>query len=105
MGKKLTLAFALAALALGGLLPIGSAVAQLLQAPIGHRQPNVADVPSNDSVRGDPNLAGTDPNLAAQPQPSMKRGRRNKNKRTAGRTRSDMDPVLKTPDICWNCNE
>jgi len=104
MGKKLTLAFALAALALGGLLPIG-AVAQPLSAPIGHRQPNAADVPTNDSVRADPNLAGTDPNLADQPQPSTKRGRRNKDKRTAGRTRGDMDPVLKTPDICWNCNE
>lgn len=104
MGKKLTLAFAVAALALGGLLPRGT-IAQLLPAPIGHRQPSAADVPANDSVRADPNLAGTEPKLADQPQLSTKRGRRNKDKRTAGRTRSDMDPVLKTPDICWNCNE
>jgi hypothetical protein len=104
MGKKLTLALALVALALGGLLPIGSAVAQLLQAPIGHRQPTVADVPSNDSVRGDPNLSGGDPNLADQPQPSTKRGRRNKDKKTAGGTRID-EGMMKTPNICWNCND
>jgi hypothetical protein len=92
MGKKLTLALALVALALGGLLPIGSAVAQQ-QAPIGHRQPTAADVPANDSVRGDPNLADQ-----PQPQLSTKRGR-------AGRTRGDMEVIMKTPNICSNCND
>jgi hypothetical protein len=91
MSKKLTLALALV-IAVCGLLPMNSAAAQS-QAPIGHRQPSAVDVPTNDSVRGDANLANQ-----PQPQPSTKRGR-------AGRTRSDMEVIMKTPNICSNCNE
>ncbi|MBV8848516.1 MAG: hypothetical protein JOZ16_02920 [Methylobacteriaceae bacterium] len=91
MGKKLIVAAALS-LAFGGLLPIGGAPAQP-QAPIGHRQPTASDVPANDSVRGDNNLGG-------QPavQTSTKRSR-------AARTRSDVEMMTKTPNICSNCND
>lgn len=88
MVKTLTFATILA-VSLGCLGSIGGALAQ--QAPIGHRQPTASDVPANDSIRGDANL--TDP-----PQPSKKRAR-------TRRARSDMQVIMKTPNICSNCNE
>jgi hypothetical protein len=87
MSKKPTLAAALV-LWLGWMLTLGSAAAQQ-QAPIGHRQPNAADVPVNDSVRGDASLTN---------QPSTKRSR-------ARRAQSNVDVIMKTPNICSNCNE
>ena len=63
------------------------------QAPIGHRQPTASDVPSNDSVRGDANLSGQTPD----PTP-------NKSSRTR-RAQSNVDVIMKTPNICYNCNE
>ena len=92
MGKKPTLAAALG-LSLGWMLTIGSAAAQQ-QAPIGHHQPSAVDVPANDSVRGDANLSGEP---ATKPT-STKRAR-------AGRARSEMEVIMKTPNICSNCNE
>jgi hypothetical protein len=91
MGNKLTVVPGLV-LAACGFLSMDSAAAQS-QPPIGHRQPSAADVPANDSVRGDANLAGQ-----PQAQPSTKR-------RRTGRTRSDMEVIMKTPNICSNCNE
>jgi hypothetical protein len=64
------------------------------QAPIGHRQPTAADVPSNDSVQGDPNLSGQTPDLTPN-----KRSRRREVQRT------NIDVILKTPNICYNCND
>jgi uncharacterized iron-regulated membrane protein len=91
MGKKLSFVLAVG-LAVCGLWLMDSAAAQS-QSPIGHRQPGAADVPANDSMRGDANLAGQ-----PQAQPSTKR-------RRAGRTRSEMEVIMKTPNICSNCNQ
>jgi|tagenome__1003787_1003787.scaffolds.fasta_scaffold20088529_1 hypothetical protein len=62
-------------------------------APIGHRQPTAAEVPSNDSVVGDANLWGQAPD----PIPN-KRSRR-------GAQKTNIDFILKTPNICYNCND
>jgi hypothetical protein len=62
---------------------IGSTPAQEFPAPVGHRQPTAADVPSNDSVRG------LGPNDA---EPSGKR---------KGRWYNDAN----VPSICSNCNQ
>jgi hypothetical protein len=92
MGKKLMLAAAYG-LSLGCLLPIGVAIAQT-QAPVGHRQPTASEVPGDDSVRGDVNLSGAQPST----QPPAKRSR-------GKRARGDMEVIMKTPNICSNCNE
>jgi hypothetical protein len=63
------------------------------QAPIGHRQPTASEVPANDSVRGDAGLDGQ-----AQAPPSTKRSR-------GRRAQNNMDVIMKTPNICSNCNE
>jgi hypothetical protein len=63
-------------------------------APIGHRQPTAAEVPSNNSVQGDPNLSGQTPD----PTP-------NKRSRTRGAQKTNVDVILKTPNICYNCND
>ncbi|MBV9065143.1 MAG: hypothetical protein JOZ84_06185 [Methylobacteriaceae bacterium] len=91
MRKKLTLVLALL-LAVCGVLSMDSAAAQS-QSPIGHRQPSAADVPADDSIRGDTNLSGQ-----PQAQSSTKR-------RRAARTRSEMEVIMKTPNICSNCNQ
>jgi hypothetical protein len=89
MVKTLTFAAAFA-ISLGCLGPIGVALAQQ-QAPIGHRQPTASEVPANDSVRGDASLD-------AQPRASTKRSR-------SRRVQSNVDVIMKTPNICSNCNQ
>jgi hypothetical protein len=91
MVKTLTFAAALA-VSLGCLSPIDGALAQQ-QAPIGHRQPTASGVPANDSVRGDASL-----DAQPQPQPSTKRSR-------GRRAQSNVDVIMKTPNICSNCNQ
>jgi hypothetical protein len=81
-------------LSLVWLFPLHPADAQG-QAPIGHRQPNAAVVPPDDSVRGDPALAGA----AAPAVPSRKKSARTR------RVRSNVDVIMKTPNICSNCNQ
>jgi hypothetical protein len=100
-GKEILKAIALAALGLSlvWLLPVSSADAQG-QAPIGHRQPAAADVPANDSVRGDPALAGA----AAAAPPAPAAPTRKKASRTR-RVQSNVDVIMKTPNICSNCNQ
>ena len=97
MRKTLMLAAAYG-LSLGYLLPIGGAVAQS-QAPIGHRQPTASDVPGDDSVRGDVNLGGAQ--SPTQPPTKRSRGKRSRGKRAGG----EMEVIMKTPNICSNCNE
>jgi hypothetical protein len=63
------------------------------QAPIGHRQPTAADVPLNDSVRGDTDISGQ------TPDPTPKKRSR------SHRVQSNVDVIMKTPNICSNCNE
>jgi hypothetical protein len=89
--KKPTLAAAFR-LSLGWMLAIGSAAAQQ-QGPPAHHQPSAADVPASDSVRGDPTLGG-------QPSksPPTKRSR-------SRRAQGNVDVILKTPNICSNCNQ
>jgi hypothetical protein len=67
------------------------------QAPIGHRQPSATDVPANDSVRGDPALAG----VAAPATPKRKKGSRARTRRV----QNNVDVIMKTPNICSNCNQ
>jgi hypothetical protein len=85
----LVAAFAVSLACLGS---IGSAIAQQ-QAPTGHRQPTASDVPANDSVRGDANLSDQAPD-----QTSKKRSR-------TRRVQSNVDVIMKTPNICSNCNQ
>jgi hypothetical protein len=94
MGKTLTLAAAMG-LALGCLVAIASAAAQ---APVGHRQPSAADVPANDSVRGDPGLAGPTTTTTTTTTTKTKRKR-------SRRVQSNVDVIMKTPNICSNCNQ
>jgi len=96
MEKTIVKAIALAVLGLSlvWLLPVNPADAQG-QAPIGHRQPSAADVPANDSVRGDPALAGA----AAPAAPKRKKASRTR------RVQSNVDVIMKTPNICSNCNQ
>ena len=89
MGKKPTLAAALG-LSLGWMLAIERAAAQ---APVGHRQPNASDVPASDSVRGD---AAVDSQPSTPPRTKRSRARR---------AQSTVDVILKTPNICSNCNQ
>jgi hypothetical protein len=92
---KTTIAAALG-LAVVWLVQVAPSAAQ--QAPIGHRQPSATDVPGNDSVRGDAGLAG-DSGLAGRTAPaSKKRGR-------SRRVQSNVDVIMKTPNICSNCNQ
>jgi hypothetical protein len=63
------------------------------QAPIGHRQPTAADVPSNDSVQGDANLSGQTPDRTPKKRGSLTRGAQN-----------NLDVILETPNIYYNCN-
>jgi hypothetical protein len=72
--------------------PIDGPLAQQ-QAPIGHRQPTASEVPANDSVRGDASL-----DAQPQRQPSTKRSR-------SRRVQSNVDVIMKTPNICSNCNQ
>jgi hypothetical protein len=88
MGKTLTLAAAIG-LSLGCLVAIASAAAQ---APVGHRQPSAANVPANDSVRGDAGLAG---------QTTTTTTKRTRSRRV----QSNVDVIMKTPNICSNCNQ
>jgi hypothetical protein len=60
---------------------------------VGHRQPSAADVPANDSVRGDPGLAGRTTTTTTT---KRKRSRR---------VQSNVDVIMKTPNICSNCNQ
>jgi hypothetical protein len=87
MGKALALAAAMG-LSLGCLVAIASAAAQ---APVGHRQPSAANVPADDSVRGDAGLAGRTTTTTKR-----KRSRR---------VQSNVDVIMKTPNICSNCNQ
>jgi hypothetical protein len=80
-------------LTLAWLIPSQFARAQQ-QAPIGHRQPTAAEVPSNDSVLGDANLSGQTPDTTP-----------NKRSRTRGAQKTNVDFILKTPNICYNCND
>jgi hypothetical protein len=91
MRKKPTLAAAFG-LSLGWMLAIGSAAAQQ-QGAAAHHQPSDSDVPASDSVRGDPTLGG---------QPS--KSPRTKRSRTS-RAQGNVDVILKTPNICSNCNQ
>jgi len=79
-------------LALASLPPSQFARAQQ-QSPIGHRQPTAADVPLNDSVSGDANLSGQ------TPDPTPKKSSRTR------RSQSNVDVIMKTPNICYNCND
>jgi hypothetical protein len=91
MGKTPTLAAAMG-LSLGCLVAIASAAAQ---APVGHRQPSAANVPADDSVRGDAGLAGRATTTTTT-----------KTKRTRSRrVQSNVDVIMKTPNICSNCNQ
>ena len=90
MGKTLTLA---AAFGLCSCLVCMAGAAAQQQAPIGHRQPSASDVPASDSVRGDANLSGQSPD-----QTPKKRSR-------SRRVQSNVDVIMKTPNICSNCNE
>jgi hypothetical protein len=90
MGKALTLAAA-TGLSLGCLVAIASAAAQ---APVGHRQPSAANVPANDSVRGDAGLAG-------QTTTTTRTTKRTRSRRV----QSNLDVIMKTPNICSNCNQ
>jgi len=67
------------------MMPIGVTGAQRLPAPIGHRQPSAADVPSNDSMRG---IRTADVQSTNKPE---------------SRRRRPID--LDVPNICWNCNK
>jgi hypothetical protein len=98
MEETMVKTIALAALALSlALLPSVSPADAQGQAPIGHRQPSATDVPANDSVRGDPALAGAAaPAAPAAPTKKSKRTRR---------VQSNVDVIMKTPNICSNCNE
>jgi hypothetical protein len=89
-------------LMLAGLLLVsvtsnGPAAAQA-QAPMGQRQPSAADVPANDSVRGDPGLAGGPRRAGPTPK---KRARSHR----VRRVQSNIDVIMKTPNICSNCNQ
>jgi hypothetical protein len=79
------------------LLPVNPADAQG-QPPIGHRQPNAAVVPADDSVRGDPALAA----VVAPTAPAV--ATRKKGARTR-RVQGNVDVIMKTPNICSNCNQ
>ncbi|MEA2839788.1 MAG: hypothetical protein QOF41_1118 [Methylobacteriaceae bacterium] len=85
---------------LASLLPMGTAGAQQ-QGPIGHRQPAASEVPANDSVRGDSGLAGA-PTVAAAPALA---GHRPKKRSRSRRVQSNVDVIMKTPNICSNCNQ
>jgi hypothetical protein len=91
MGKTLTLAAAFGLCSC--LLSVGGGVAAQQQAPIGHRQPTAGDVPASDSVRGDANLSGQ------TPDPTPKKRARSR------RVQSNVDVIMKTPNICSNCNQ
>jgi hypothetical protein len=73
------------------LISIGAAAQQ--HAPTGHHQPTAGNVPAGDSVRGDANLSGQTPNQ------TPKKGKRSR------RVQSNVDVIMKTPNICSNCNE
>jgi hypothetical protein len=100
MGKTLTLAAAMG-LSLGCLVAIASAAAQ---APVGHRQPSAADVPANDSVRGDAGLAGPTTTTTTTTTTKTKTKTKTKRKRSR-RVQSNVDVIMKTPNICSNCNQ
>jgi hypothetical protein len=76
------------ALALAWLLAAAPAAAQG-QAPIEHRQPTASEVPANDSVRGDAALVDQTP----------------KKRTRSRRVQNNVDVIMKTPNICSNCNE
>jgi hypothetical protein len=59
--------------------------AQEFPAPVGHRQPTAATVPSDDNVRG---LGPSDV------EPARK-----------SKALKAWNNELKVPNICWNCNE
>jgi hypothetical protein len=84
-------------LVLAGLLWVDPVAAQQ-QAPIGHRQPTASEVPANDSIRGDAGLAGDAAVANHMPQKSKKRAR-------SRRVQSNVDVIMKTPNICSNCNQ
>jgi hypothetical protein len=91
-------------LSLALLLTMGGAYGQ---AASGHRQPAANDVPANDSVRGDPNLAGKSgaagkSSLAGK---SSVAGSKRKKRSRSGRVQSNIDVIMKTPNICSNCNQ
>jgi hypothetical protein len=79
-------------LSLGCLVAVASAAAQ---APVGHRQPSATNVPADDSVRGDAGLAG---------QTTTKMTTKTKRTRSR-RVQSNVDVIMKTPNICSNCNQ
>jgi hypothetical protein len=79
---------------------MGIAAAQQ-QVTTGHRQPAASEVPANDSVRGDPGLTGA-PAVAAAPGLA---GQRSKKRSRSRRVRSNVDVIMKTPNICSNCNQ
>lgn len=81
-------ALAAVAISLCGLGLVQPASAQR-NAPIGHLQPNASDVPTNDTYRA---TADTPAKL------SKKRAR-------SRRDRSRTDVIMKTPNICSNCNQ
>lgn len=58
-------------------------------APIGHLQPNASDVPRNDTYRATTRIPA---------KLSKKRARSRRD-----RTRTDV--IMKTPNICSNCNQ
>jgi hypothetical protein len=97
-------------LSLALLLTMGAAYGQ---AASGHRQPAANDVPANDSVRGDPDLAGKSgaagksgvtgkSSLAGK---SNLAGPTRKKRSRSGRVQSNIDVIMKTPNICSNCNQ
>jgi hypothetical protein len=83
-----TKALAVIAASLVWLGSVGYAGAQG-SAPLGHRQPSASDVPSDDSVRA---------TASSTAKSSKKRSR-------SRRDRGNMDVILKTPNICSNCNQ
>jgi hypothetical protein len=84
------------AISAAALVSLALSQASQAQAPIGHRQPTAADVPANDSVRGDADLGGQ----TATPAPAApdKRTKRQ-------RAQSNLEVLTKTPNICSNCDQ
>jgi hypothetical protein len=80
-------------LSLIGLLSVAPAGAQVT---IGQRQPNASDVPGDDSVRG--TAATATATAITAKKTSKKRSR-------ARRVQSNVDVIVKTPNICSNCNQ
>jgi hypothetical protein len=88
MLKTLTFVFGLS---IGCLATPGTAGAAP-QAPTGHRQPSAADSPSDDAARGADAAVGRSATKTSRKRSQARRGRR------------ETDNMMKTPNICSNCD-